>query len=95
MDGHELNGIFGCRKRDAGQIVFIFDHLVDHGNEARQALKAGLSRNHWVRSVKVLEIGLALGPIKDADIVIVIAILLDFSTANHRARGLGSSAPSR
>ena len=78
MDGHELDGIFWCCKRDAGQIVFIFDYLVDHGNEARQTLKAGFFIIIGPKR-QGIEVGLALGPIwKSADIVIVIAILINF-----------------
>ena len=78
MDSHELDGIFWGRKRDAGQIVFIFDYLVDHGNEARQTLKAGFFIIIGPKR-QGIEVGLALGPIwKSADIVIVIAILINF-----------------
>ena len=95
MDGHELDGIFWCCKRDTGQIVFIFDHLVNHGNEARQTLKAGLLVIIGPKR-QGIEIGLALGPIwKGADIVIVIAILIDFPKQIIERRGLGSSPPSR
>ena len=95
MDGHELNGIFWCRKRDAGQIVFIFDHLVDHGNEARQALKTGLLIIIGPKR-QGIEVGLALGAIwKGANIVIVIAILIDFPQQIIERMGLGSSPPSR
>ena len=95
MDGHELDGIFWSRKRYASQIVFIFDHLVDHGNEARQALKAGLLIIIGPKR-QGIEIGLALGPIwKGADIVIVIAILIDFPQQIIERMGLGSSSPSR
>ena len=95
MDGHELDGIFWRRKRDAGQIVFIFDHLVNHGNEARQALKAGFFIIIGPKR-QCIEVGLALGAIwKGADIVIVIAILIDFPQQIIERRGLGSSPPSR
>ena len=95
MDGHELDGIFWCCKRDAGQIVFIFDYLVDHGNEARQTLKAGFFIIIGPKR-QGIEVGLALGPIwKGADIVIVIAILINFPQQIIERRGLSSSPPSR
>ena len=95
MNRHELDGIFGCCQRNAGQIVFIFDHLIDHGNEARQALKAGLLVIIGPKR-QGIEVGLALGAIwKGANIVVVIAILIDFPQQIIERRGLGSSPPRR
>ena len=77
MDGHELDSILRNCLGDIGQVVLVFQNLINHGDETWQTFET--------RAFKVIcpqgqgiEIGLPLGSIwQGTHIIIIVAILVN------------------
>ena len=93
MDGHELDSILRNCLGNIGQVVLVFQDLINHGDKARQSLE---TRTFEVICPKGqgIEIGLPLGTIwQGTHIIIVVAILVNLPKQVIERMRLGIVTP--
>ena len=93
MDGHKLDSILRNCLGNIGQVVLIFQNLINHGNKARQPLEARAFEVICPKG-QGIEIGLPLGSIwQGTYIIIIVAILVNLPKQIVKGVRLGIVTP--